>query len=100
MSLSLTAKRQIIVIETGKEETQEKSFSLWSTTTTTAQIVLASDKPEEVYINWIVDMNGFEDDRQEHIDDLRNWLAGLDAEGWTPAWSVDCGNKKMRARQP
>ena len=86
-NLYLNAKRQIIVVETGKEYTQVKSFGLGQTPTKITRAVLASDKPEEVYIKWVRGLMAWGHGRGNHINALQEWLASLAAEGWTPVWS-------------
>lgn len=105
MNVHVEAKRQAIVKGTGKEFTDRETFDLWQTSTDKTRQILASEKPEQAYIDHVLssssegkypvyreddifqegDVIGYEiyNLGKEHVQELLTWIADRKSEGYT-----------------
>lgn len=85
MNLYLEGTREIIVVATGKQETQRFMYDLWQTPTTVTRECMASGNPAEAYYKWIRGLNNQEGG--SHIRQVKKAVKDAIEDGYTLEWS-------------
>ena len=73
MNIHFVATRKILVIKTGKTDTQEIKFSEWQTPSAVTRAIMASDDQINAYKAWV--LSNFTEDQEEDVfadDDIFN----------------------------
>lgn len=105
-NIHFSATREIIVVKTGKRDTQQISFNEWQTPSEVTRQIMASPDREQAYKDWILrecsedqEMYVFAEDDifcerdpvgkeffnpgKEHIAAFDEWLQMCEEEGYT-----------------
>lgn len=105
-NIHIRATRDVVVVKTGRVDTQEISFPVWQTPTAVTMMIKASADPLEAYKNWILKERSqdeeipvyAEDDHfgegdpidtltynagKEHVEQFEQWLEMCREEGYT-----------------
>lgn len=105
MNICITGSREVVVVKTGKTETQTTNFNCWQTPTKVTRNILKSEDKVQAYKDWVRSIDRtdtvevFADDDffckngpistkvvdlgAEHIGDFERWIEWCEGSGYT-----------------